>query len=143
MVKLTAAQRQDIFAHALEGRPNEVCGLLGGREGRVHKVYRTRNKANSPVRYEIEPQDLIRCHLELEANDMELVGIYHSHVFSEAYPSNTDVRLAYYPDALYLLVSLMDDGNPILRAFRILKAQPTDERGEIAEVPIEVEAAEL
>ncbi|MBI4493554.1 MAG: Mov34/MPN/PAD-1 family protein [Chloroflexi bacterium] len=141
MVKLIEAQRQDLFAHAMEARPNMACGLLGGRQGRVLKVYRTRNKANSPTRYEIEPHDLIRCHLDLEANDMEVVGVYRSDVFSEAYPSATDVRLAYYPDALYFLVSPVDDGNPVLRAFRILKAQPTDDKGEITEEPIEVEAA--
>lgn len=132
MVKLTESQRAEIVAHALEGRPNEVCGLLGGKDGQVMRVYRATNKEHSPVRYEIDPRDLIRIFRDLEEHDLQLVGIYHSHVFTEAYPSATDVRLAYYPEALYFLVSLMDEDRPVLRAFHIVD-------GAISEEPIEVE----
>jgi proteasome lid subunit RPN8/RPN11 len=131
MVQLTAEHRQQMFQHALDGRPNEACGLLGGRNGRVARVYPAANKENSPVRYEIEPRDLIRIFRDIEDNDLELVGIYHSHVFTEAYPSATDIRLAYYPEALYFLVSLMDESRPALRAFRIVDGTITEEAIEI------------
>src|SRR4051812_37345134 len=95
---LTAAQRVELIAHALEGRPYEVCGLLAGREGRVERVYRAANKERSPVRYEIDPKDLIRIFRDIDDSDLELVGIYHSHTHTDAYPSATDVRLAFYPE---------------------------------------------
>jgi proteasome lid subunit RPN8/RPN11 len=128
---LTRAQRQELIDHALEGRPYEVCGLLAGKDDRVERVYRAANKERSPVRYEIDPKDLIRIFREIDNADLELVGIYHSHTHTDAYPSATDVRLAYYPEAYYVLVSLMDERSPRVRAFRIRD-------GQISEVPIDV-----
>jgi [CysO sulfur-carrier protein]-S-L-cysteine hydrolase len=131
-IVIAESQRQEIFRHCLAERPNEACGLLGGRGERVERVYLARNKEQSPVRYEIEPADLIRIFRELDEADLELVGIFHSHVFTQAYPSQTDVRLAYYPDALYFLVSLANEREPVLRAYTILE-------GKIGEVEITVE----
>ncbi len=128
---LTRAQRQELIDHALEGRPYEVCGLLAGKDDRVERVYRAANKERSPVRYEIDPKDLIRIFREIDDADLELVGIYHSHTHTDAYPSATDVRLAYYPEAYYVLVSLMDERSPRVRAFRIRD-------GQISEAPIDV-----
>ena len=132
-IVIAESQRQEIFRHCLAERPNEACGLLGGRGERVERVYLARNKEQSPVRYEIEPADLIRIFRELDEADLELVGIFHSHVFTQAYPSQTDVRLAYYPDALYFLVSLANEREPVLRAYTILE-------GKIGEVEITVES---
>ncbi len=128
---LTRAQRQELIDHALEGRPYEVCGLLAGKDDRVERVYRAANKERSPVRYEIDPKDLIRIFREIDDADLELVGIYHSHTHTDAYPSATDVRLAYYPEAYYVLVSLIDERSPRVRAFRIRD-------GQISEAPIDV-----
>jgi proteasome lid subunit RPN8/RPN11 len=118
-VALTASQRREIIEHARSGRPEEVCGLLAGRDGRVELVYRAVNKEHSPIRYEIEPKDLLRIFRDIEERDLELVGIYHSHTHTDAYPSPTDVRLAYYPETLYFLVSLMNEEHPTLRAYSI------------------------
>ncbi len=131
-ITLMACQRQEIFRHCLAQRPNEACGLLAGRGERVERVYLARNKEQSPVRYEIDPADLIRIFRDIDDSDLELVGIFHSHVFTQAHPSQTDVRLAYYPDALYLLVSLMNEREPVLRAYTILD-------GQISEVEVVVE----
>jgi proteasome lid subunit RPN8/RPN11 len=130
---ITAAQRQQVFEHCLEHRPNEACGLLGGRGDRVERVYPAHNKEQSPVRYEIDPKDLIKIFRDIDDADLELVGIFHSHVFTQAYPSQTDVRLAHYPDALYVLVSLANEREPVMRAYTILE-------GQIAEVEVVVEA---
>jgi [CysO sulfur-carrier protein]-S-L-cysteine hydrolase len=120
---LSQAQQQQIFEHCMAERPNEACGLLAGRGERIHRVFPARNKEQSPVRYEIEPADLIRIFHEIEDDDLELVGIFHSHVYTQAYPSQTDIRLAYYPDALYVLVSLLNERQPLLRAFTIVDGQ--------------------
>jgi proteasome lid subunit RPN8/RPN11 len=122
-IVLTEAQRDEIFRHCLAERPNEGCGLLGGRGERVEKVYLTRNKEQSPVRYEVEPADLIRVFRDLDDSDLELVGIFHSHVFSEAYPSQTDLRLAFYPDAVYLVVSLANEREPVVRGYTIVNGK--------------------
>jgi [CysO sulfur-carrier protein]-S-L-cysteine hydrolase len=119
-IHLTEAQRDEIFRHCLAERPNEGCGLLGGRGERVEKVYLTRNKEQSPIRYEVEPADLIRVFRDLDDSDLELVGIFHSHVFSDAYPSQTDLRLAFYPDAVYLIVSLANEREPVVRGYTIV-----------------------
>lgn len=131
--RLRPSQIQEIFDHCLTERPNEACGLLGGRDEAVLKVYPARNKEQSPVRYEVEPADLLRIFREIDGADQELVGIFHSHVYTQAYPSQTDVRLAYYPDVLYFLVSLANEREPVLRAFTILD-------GQINEVEILVES---
>jgi [CysO sulfur-carrier protein]-S-L-cysteine hydrolase len=127
MVRVPSALRDEMIAHALEGRPNEICGLLAGRPGEVMRLFRASNKEASPVRYEIEPTDLLRIFREIDEADLEHVGIYHSHTHTQAYPSATDIRLAYYPDALYFLVSLMDEQHPLVRAFWIRDGQVTEE----------------
>jgi [CysO sulfur-carrier protein]-S-L-cysteine hydrolase len=120
---LNAAQRQQIFDHCEAERPNEACGLLGGRDGQVERVYLVRNALQSPVLYEIDPADLLRIFRELDDADLDLVGIFHSHVAHEARPSRTDIRQAQYPDVLYVLVSLIDERAPVLKAWTILDGQ--------------------
>jgi [CysO sulfur-carrier protein]-S-L-cysteine hydrolase len=70
---------------------------------------------------------------EMDELDLELVGIFHSHTFTEAYPSRTDVELAAYPEATYLILSLADPGAPVLRGFRISDGQVDEE--EIRVIP--------
>jgi proteasome lid subunit RPN8/RPN11 len=130
-LSLTRAQRQQIVDQALRDRPYETCGLLAGRDGRVERVFPAANKERSPVRYEIDPKDLIRIFREIDDTDLELVGIYHSHTHTDAYPSPTDVRLAYYPEAAYVLISLMDEHNPNVRAYSIRD-------GTIEETPVDL-----
>lgn len=128
---LSASDRRAIVEHCLAGRPNEACGLLGGQADRVQTVYPARNRDASPVRYEIEPEDLLRIFRAIDDADEELVGIFHSHVASPAYPSQTDVRLAFYPEAVYLLVSLARE-QPELRGYTIVE-------GMIDEIEVVVE----
>jgi len=120
-----------IVEHARAGYPNEACGLVlctgQAADGGVPlRFVPTRNAAASPYRYEIDPADLLRLTLAADDADEAFWGIVHSHVRSPAIPSPTDIGLALYPDALYLLVSLADDeadpdtGRPDLRAWRIV-----------------------
>jgi proteasome lid subunit RPN8/RPN11 len=128
---LPAAIREAIVAHAREGYPNEACGLIVGDApaaagGGALRFEATRNKAASPYRYEIDPDDLYRLTIATDDADEVFWGIVHSHTHTPAVPSPTDVGLAFYPDALYLLVSLAEDqadpatGEPGIRAWRIL-----------------------
>jgi proteasome lid subunit RPN8/RPN11 len=122
---------EELLAHAREDAPNECCGLIGGEDGVARTVYRARNAEASPLRYNLDPQDQFRIMSEMEERGEELAAIYHSHTASPAYPSQTDINLAAYPDTLYLIVSLAD-GERDLRGFRI-------EDGGVTEVELEIE----
>lgn len=115
---LTAAMRDEIVEHARAGLPNEACGILGGRDGRATRFFPAVNGEPSPHFYNIDAQDLLRIVTEIEDADEDVVAIYHSHVQSPAFPSRTDVELAHWPDAAYLIVSLGSEP-PDLRAFAI------------------------
>ena len=128
---LPAAIREAIVAQARAEYPNESCGLIVGdapaaRGGRALRYIPTRNRAASPSRYEVDPSDLLRLTIETDDADQVFWGIVHSHTHTPAVPSPTDIGLAFYPDALYLLVSLGEDEAdpateaPSLRAWRIV-----------------------
>jgi proteasome lid subunit RPN8/RPN11 len=129
---------EEMIDHAREEAPNECCGILGGKDSRVLKLYRATNAEHSRYCYKVDSEDLFRIHDECEAQGWQFVGIYHSHPETDAYPSPTDVRsafwshpdsdadpaptdvrLALWPDSLCFVVSLRDPENPIVRAFRI------------------------
>jgi len=140
---LPGALRDALVAHARAGYPNEACGLIAGTapaaDGGVALAFHpTRNRAASPLRYEIEPADLLRVSLAIDDADEVIWGIVHSHVRSPARPSPTDVGLAFYPDALYILVSLAEaEADPVtgaesVRAWRIVG-------GEVYEVGLETD----
>ena len=137
MVVLGRAHLDAIVAHAVEGRPNETCGILAGRGGRVEEVHRARNIAETPrVRFTMDPHDIAAISDEIEAAGRDLLGFYHSHTHTRAYPSPTDVAdwpARWYPDTLCFICSLMEEDRPLLLAYRI------DEAGRIAEETIEVE----
>jgi proteasome lid subunit RPN8/RPN11 len=121
MITLLRGHVDEMFAHAREASPAECCGLLGGeREGSARSVYRLRNVAADPrVGYEAAPEELFAAQRIMRDHDEELLGIYHSHPrASDPFPSETDVRLAYYPAAIYFIIGLATTEGT-LRAFRI------------------------
>jgi len=113
----------EIVAHARDEFPNECCGLIAVEDGRAMKLFRAANAEASPVRYGLDPREQYAIMMEIERSGWTLGAIYHSHTRSPAYPSQTDVNLAFYPDALYLIVSLQDADRPELRAYRIVDDQ--------------------
>ena len=117
----------EMIAHAREEAPNECCGIVAGQDGRAVKLFRARNSEASPYLYNVDPEDLFRIHRECDSNGWDFLAIYHSHTASEAYPSPTDVRLAFWPEAYYMLVSLQDPQNPVVRAFRIVDGAVSEE----------------
>ena len=109
----------EIVAHAREDLPNECCGMVGGSDGEARTVYRAENAEASPLRYSIDAKEQFRLMETIEGAGEELVGIYHSHTKSPAYPSQTDVNLAGWPDAVYLIASLEDADEPEVKGFWI------------------------
>ncbi len=127
-LKLILARKhlEEIIAHALEENPYEACGLLGGKEGKVEKVYPLPNAEKSPFRYRAEPEAQFRAMQEIEEMGWEIVGVYHSHPSSPPYPSAMDLEMAYYPEAVYLIVSLIDPYKPAVKAFSLASGKPEE-----------------
>ena len=121
----------EMLEHARAALPAEACGLLSGRraEGLVTGFHPARNELDSPLRYSVHPEDLVRIVLGLEDGGEELVGIFHSHVRSGAVPSASDRREARYPDTLHVLAglpALETDPDRALRAWRLGEDSATE-----------------
>ena len=120
---LTREQAAQIEAHARSEYPHEACGLLGGRNGKVESVYPLPNAERSSTRYLADPEAQLQAMLEIEDRGWDIVAIYHSHPSSPPYPSDTDLEMASYPEALYLIISLVEQRRTVLRAFHIQKGK--------------------
>lgn len=127
MADLDDVLTKEITEQALREFPNECCGLIAAADGVPVKVFPMKNADASPVTYRLEGKEQLRVFDELDEQGWELWAIYHSHTHSEAYPSETDVDLAFYPDARYILVSLADRANPVTRSFFIREGDVTEE----------------
>lgn len=114
--------RQTLIDHARSDFPYEVCGLIAHRDDGSHIVYPIRNAERSMTYYAMDPRELLQA-MRLIEDRGDKFTIYHSHTHSEAYPSATDIRLAAYPEATYLIVTLQDRANPAMRAFAICDGQ--------------------
>ncbi|MCS6842844.1 MAG: M67 family metallopeptidase [Caldilineales bacterium] len=113
----------EIIAHARAGAPEEVCGILAGRAGVATELVRGRNEAANPIMdYWVDGQTLLK-QFEFEDRGEEMIAIYHSHPVDEAFPSATDARNAFYPDAVYLICSLLRPDRPVVRGFRLIQEE--------------------
>ena len=132
-LRLAPDVHKGMVGHCYDGLPDEACGLIAGRPGhdKAVAVYPTRNAAESSRVYEVDPRDLLRADRDAEARGLQLIGVFHSHTHTEAYPSPTDVAQAPDPDWHYVLVSLKDLV-PVVRSYRIVD-------GNIAEEPLVLE----
>jgi proteasome lid subunit RPN8/RPN11 len=128
MLSLPVHVHDEMVAHCLGGLPEEACGLLGGDPARDHVVtcYPTRNLAASAKLYTVDPKDYLRADRDAEAAGYSIMGVFHSHTHTEAYPSPTDVAQAPDPSWHYVLVSLRDVV-PAVRSFRIVEGQIHEE----------------
>ena len=132
----------EMIAHAREDLPNEACGIVDAKDGAAVAVHRVTNVAASPYRFEMHGMEQMRLEQARDEAGETLFAIYHSHVASRAYPSPTDVRMAFfppgeveeeptYPETLYVLISLAEDPPPV-HAYHIRRG------GVIEEQPIEI-----
>jgi len=136
-LRLSREQFDAVVAHCLDGLPDEACGLFAGpadeageATGDVEVVYPTTNADGSARTFTVDSRDLIKAMRDAEHRGLALIGVFHSHTHTDAYPSQTDVRQASYPEWVYSIVSLRH-AEPVLRAYRVRD-------GEIAEVAVEV-----
>jgi len=121
----------EMVVHAQAEAPNECVGMLGSRDGQAVELHRAENAAASPLRYEIDGAEQYRIQMAIEDAGLDLGAIYHSHTRSAPYPSQTDINLAFYPDALYIIVGLAGE-EPEVRAYEIRD-------GQVAESELQVE----
>jgi proteasome lid subunit RPN8/RPN11 len=126
-LQLPRPLHEEIIAHCRREHPKEACGLLGGADGRVQQVYPMTNVEASPIGYAMDPKEQLRVERAMRERGQRLLGIYHSHTASAAYPSSVDVRLAISPDVSYVLVSLRDRQRPELKSYRIEGRTITEE----------------
>ena len=118
MIKIPNPIYNAMVEHARKESPLECCGILGGKNGTVEKVFELRNEEQSPVRYSMSPQDQLRIFDEMDKESLDMVAVYHSHTHTIPYPSETDVKLAFYPEVVSVIISLKEE-TPVMKAFRI------------------------
>ena len=136
MLILKQEDYQKILEHAKKGLPNEACGLLGGyteTDGSqiITDVYLLRNVDESREHFSMDPKEQFAAVKDIRSKGRELLGNFHSHPESPSRPSEEDIRLAYDSKIHYLILSLMEEGNPVLNSFHIEKGVVTKETLEI------------
>ncbi len=129
-LRLSEEHREAIYQHARDETPRECCGVIAGKgDGTLTTFHRLTNVAEGNRLYLIDDTELYLLTRELTERDEDPVVIYHSHPETPAYPSQTDVANAFYPDSYYVICSLERPDEPYLRAFTIVD-------GEIGEVEV-------
>ena len=129
MLRLTEVVHRQMVGHCLDALPLEGCGLLAGdpATGKASLCYPTRNVADSARVYTVDPLQHLKADRDAESRGLEIIGVFHSHTHTEAYPSPTDVDQAPDPGWHYVLVSLRDIA-PVVRSYRIVDGKISEER---------------
>lgn len=127
MIYLSKSFLGEIIKHCKEEFPNEACGILAGKNGKVEKIYRMTNVEKSPFAYLMDPKEQLKVMKEIRSLGLEMVGVYHSHVSSPPYPSLRDIEMAFYPEISWVIISLKDLNNPEIRSFRIVEGKVEEE----------------
>ena len=130
-MRISRALLDEIVEHARAEAPNECCGMIATQDGVAVAVHRARNAAASPLRYEMDGMEQYKIQTAIEDGGYALGAIYHSHTRSDPEPSQTDINLAFYPDALYVIVGVKGE-EPDVRAWRIVD-------GAVSEAALEVQ----
>lgn len=128
MLEIPEKIRQAILIHAESGFPLEVCGILGGSNGKVTSHYPMTNTDASNEHFMMDPKEQFAVVKALRASGEEMLVIYHSHPESPARPSEEDIRLALTPNVCHLIVSLMERNQPVAKGYKILdgKVEPVE-----------------
>ena len=120
MLTISQALHDQMVAHCQSRYPKEACGILAAAaDGRAAAVYPMTNVEDSPIGYAMDPKEQLQVERIMRKAGMRMIGIYHSHTASDAYPSSVDVGLAISPEISYILVSLRDPARPDFRSYRI------------------------
>ena len=102
---LTESQKQILSNHAENERPNEACAILFGKKGKVEKIMLTKNIENSPVNFTISAEERLEADKIEKESGLEIIGIFHSHPNSEAFPSNTDKKFMELNPEVWIIYS--------------------------------------
>lgn len=122
----------EIVAHARDHFPRECCGIVAGKDGAITEAVRLTNLEAGVSRYLMDEEEFFRTYWAIENRGESLLAVYHSHPVTVAYPSQTDVAFAFWPEAIYLICSLAHPEAPVLRGFRIVDGTITEVGVEIA-----------
>jgi proteasome lid subunit RPN8/RPN11 len=121
MVRIPKTIFQEMISHAKREWPLECCGILGGKDKTIQKSFELQNTEKSTVLYSMSPREQMKVFEEMEKESMKMVAIYHSHPHTIPFPSETDVKLTFYPDVSSIIISLKEEENPVVKAFQIGK----------------------
>ena len=130
-LEIPAEILKQIIEQAIKVMPIEVCGILAGKNSRVEKLYKMTNTDKSSAHFMMSPREQFKVAKDIRRRELKILAIYHSHPATPARPSVEDIRLAFMPDVIYVIVSLQDENKPIIRGFLIEDSSAT-------EVPLEI-----
>jgi proteasome lid subunit RPN8/RPN11 len=119
MIRIPQAIHDDIIAHAREGFPLEVCGILGGTGESISAIYRMTNTDASNEHFMMDPKEQFAVVKDLRAKGLAMLAIYHSHPETPARPSEEDIKLALTPEVSYVIISLADAAVPVINSYKI------------------------
>lgn len=131
MLEIPTAIFKQMVQQAETEAPIEVCGILGGNDGKVAKLYKMTNVDNSSAHFMMEPAEQFKVAKDIRSAGLEMLAIYHSHPQTPVRPSVEDIRLALTPDVIYVIVSVQDAKCPNVKGFLI-------EDGMVTEVPVRI-----
>jgi len=132
MIRLKQEHLKIIIHYSTRDYPIESCGVIAGQEGVSGEVYPIPNVDKSPVSYFMDIEEMFNVFRDMRRKNLSLIGFYHSHPYSEAYPSEKDVELAYYSEAIYLIISFIRGlSKPEIKAFHLLKEMVSEEEIQI------------
>jgi len=115
-----------IIQQAKEEAPIEACGVLAGIDNKVEQIYKMTNADQSNDHFMMVPEEQFKVSKDIRAAGLKMLAIYHSHPESPARPSQEDIRLALTPDVIYVIVSLQDERNPVLKGYIIENSMPEE-----------------
>ncbi len=127
MIEITKETAMQMIEHSKGEYPNEACGIVGGNSSRATAIFKMANTDKSPSSFFMDPKEQLKAMKELRERNMEMLGIYHSHVASRPYPSQRDVEMAFYPEVSYLIVSLSNMDKPEIRSYKITENKIEEE----------------
>jgi proteasome lid subunit RPN8/RPN11 len=128
MIAISEARQEQISAQVRREYPHEACGILAGTDGVISRVYPMKNLSDTPrTFYCLDPAEQLKVFKDMRQRGLEMLAHYHSHVDSRAYPSERDIKLAFYPESLMVIVSVTSESAGALMGFRVVDGRVKEE----------------
>jgi len=121
MIRIPESIYRKMVEHAKKEKPLECCGLLAGKDQTVQEIFETQNTARSPILFSMDPKEELMALKEIENQSMEIVAIYHSHPHTIPFPSEEDVKMSFSFDVPWVIISLKERNDSVVKAFQIGK----------------------